>query len=245
LDLQWNDSVFPHHITNMLSDVTYYVYLARKTSVSVLKKFVRSRYKPDEYPPSMQRLYEWTPDECIPEFYTDSSIFKSIHEDMCDLQLPKWADSFDDFIKKHREALESDYVSSRIHLWIDLTFGYKLTGKEGIKAKNVALPLVANDQKYMKHGIKQLFKRPHPQRIIKSIDRELYFTNHYLHKKQLLDQTFSPIEPPENLSSRPMMIYLKNESQLQKTMKKLYEQGIFIILFIYLFIYLFIIVIII
>lgn len=225
LDLQWNDSVFPHHITNMLSDVTYYVYFARKTSVSVLKKFVRSRYQPDEYPISMQRLYEWTPDECIPEFYTDSSIFKSIHEDMCDLQLPKWADSFDDFIKKHREALESDYVSSRIHLWIDLTFGYKLTGKEGIKAKNVALPLVANDQKYMKHGIKQLFKRPHPQRIIKSIDRELYFSKHYLHQKQLLYQSFSPIDPPENLSSRPKMIYLKNENQLQKTMKKLYEQG--------------------
>ncbi|ORX56074.1 hypothetical protein BCR36DRAFT_176834 [Piromyces finnis] len=224
LDLQWNDSVFPHHITNMLSDVTYYVYLARKTSVPVLKNFVRSRYKPDEYPTSIQRLYEWTPDECIPEFYTDPSIFKSIHEDMCDLQLPKWASSFEDFIKKHREALESDYVSSRIHLWINLTFGYKLTGKEAIKAKNVALPLVADDQKFMKHGIKQLFTKPHPQRIVKFIDKELYFAKYYFNRKQLLHQTFSPIEPTENLSSHPM-IYLKNESQLQKTIKKLSEQG--------------------
>jgi len=212
----------------MLSDVTYYVYLARKTSVLVLKKFVRSRYKPDEYPTSIQRLYEWTPDECIPEFYTDPSIFKSIHEDMCDLQIPKWANSFEDFIKKHREALESDYVSSKIHLWIDLTFGYKLIGKEGIKAKNVALPLVANDQKFMKHGIKQLFRRPHPQRIIKTIGKELYFVKYYSQKNHFLDQTISTlVEPSEDLYSSPM-IYLKNESQLQKSIKKLIEQGNYI-----------------
>ncbi|ORX77780.1 hypothetical protein BCR32DRAFT_247684 [Anaeromyces robustus] len=226
LDLQWNDSVFPHHITNMLSDVTYYVYLARKTSVPVLKKFVRSRYKPDEYPTSIQRLYKWTPDECIPEFYTDPSIFKSIHKDMCDLQLPKWADSFEDFIKKHREAFESDYVSSRIHLWIDLTFGYKLTGKEGIKAKNVALPLVTENQKFMKHGIKQLFKRPHPQRIIKNLNKEFYFSKHFANKNKnnILDKIDSPVDSPEDLSSNSM-VYLKNESQLQKSLKKLYEQG--------------------
>lgn len=60
-----------HHITESLSDVTYFVYMARQTSVAILKRVVRSHFEPNEYPVSMERMYTWTPDECIPEFFTD------------------------------------------------------------------------------------------------------------------------------------------------------------------------------
>lgn len=47
--------------------------------------------------------------------------------------LPPWAKgSAREFIRKHREALESDFVSENLHHWIDLIFGYKQRGKVGI-----------------------------------------------------------------------------------------------------------------
>ncbi|KAG0200908.1 hypothetical protein BGX33_010720 [Mortierella sp. NVP41] len=159
------DGPIPHHITDILSDITYYVYMARQIPIPVLCQFVRSKYEANEYPSSIRRLYEWTPDECIPEFYTDPSIFKSIHADMPDMSLPQWAATPEEFIRIHREALESDFVSRHLHEWIDLTFGYKLSGPSAIEAKNVALSLFPGQSEFMKHGIIQLFTDPHPQRV--------------------------------------------------------------------------------
>ncbi|MES1918241.1 hypothetical protein MHBO_000239 [Bonamia ostreae] len=55
-----------------------------------------------------------------------------------DVLLPPWAlGSPKIFIHKHREALESEYVSLNLHKWIDLIFGYKQKGEEAIKNRNV------------------------------------------------------------------------------------------------------------
>ncbi|XP_057424012.1 protein GFS12 isoform X2 [Lotus japonicus] len=124
---------------------------------------VRSVYEPNEYPSTMQRLYQWTPDECIPEFYCDALIFRSIHDGMADLAVPSWAESPEDFIKLHRDALESDRVSFQLHHWIDIIFGYKMSGHAAVIAKNVMLPL-SEPTMPRSTGRRQLFTQPHPIR---------------------------------------------------------------------------------
>lgn len=44
-----------------------------------------------------------------------------------DVELPPWANgSAHEFVRLHREALECDNVSERLHTWIDLIFGCAL-----------------------------------------------------------------------------------------------------------------------
>ena len=87
--------------------------------------------------------------ELIPEFYAgDGSFLKNDRNvplgstqsgrRLHDVTLPPWCASPADFVKRHREALESDYVSQRIHLWIDLVFGPK---QRSIEDDNVFHPL--------------------------------------------------------------------------------------------------------
>ncbi|KDO24135.1 hypothetical protein SPRG_22262 [Saprolegnia parasitica CBS 223.65] len=74
--------------------------------------------------------------ELIPEFYylpefllNTNRIELGIKQngDVVDnVVLPPWAHgSAHEFIRLHRAALESDYVSAHLHEWIDLIFGYK------------------------------------------------------------------------------------------------------------------------
>ncbi|VFQ80423.1 unnamed protein product [Cuscuta campestris] len=86
--------------------------------------------------------------ELIPEFFYLPEFLenrfnlelgeKQSGEKVGDVVLPPWAKgSAREFIKKHREALESDYVSENLHHWIDLIFGCKQRGKAAEEAVNV------------------------------------------------------------------------------------------------------------
>jgi len=64
--------------------------------------------------------------ELIPEFFMEYTDFlvnvrkldlgtRSNGKRVDHVSLPRWANSPADFLKKHREALESDYVSNNLH----------------------------------------------------------------------------------------------------------------------------------
>ncbi|XP_050372767.1 protein GFS12 isoform X2 [Argentina anserina] len=164
LDFTYSTSEFPHHVSDeCLSELAVCSYKARRLPLSVLRMAVRSVYEPNEYPSTMQRLYQWTPDECIPEFFCDPQVFSSIHAGMIDLAVPSWADGPEEFIRLHFEALESDRVSCQLHHWIDITFGYKMSGQAAVAAKNVMLPLSESTMP-RSVGRRQLFTEPHPMR---------------------------------------------------------------------------------
>lgn len=132
--------------------------------------------------------------ELIPEFFYLPEFLenkfsldlgeKQSGEKVGDVMLPPWAKgSVREFIRKHREALECDYVSENLHHWIDLIFGYKQRGKASEDAVNVFyhytyegnVDIDSVTDPAMKASIlaqinhfgqtpKQLFQRPHAKR---------------------------------------------------------------------------------
>ncbi|KAG6969768.1 hypothetical protein JG687_00003006 [Phytophthora cactorum] len=57
--------------------------------------------------------------------------------DVNNVVLPPWAPSPEDFVMKNLVALESEYVSTNIHHWIDLVFGCTQRGAAAVEANNV------------------------------------------------------------------------------------------------------------
>jgi hypothetical protein len=75
--------------------------------------------------------------ELVPEFFCcptfllnlndlDLGVFKD--KQIGDVELPPWAPRAVDFIYKHREALESPYVTAHLNDWIDLIWGWRQEG---------------------------------------------------------------------------------------------------------------------
>ena len=81
--------------------------------------------------------------ELIPQFYSDPAFLRKERgvplPPWCeDVVLPPWAGgSNTEFVRQMRAALESDFVSAHLHLWIDLIFGSKQQGAPALKANNL------------------------------------------------------------------------------------------------------------
>ncbi|XP_023703751.1 neurobeachin-like protein 1 isoform X2 [Cryptotermes secundus] len=114
----------------------------------------------------------------------DLGLLQGTKERVNDVILPKWASSPEDFIYKHRKALECEYVSQHLHEWINLIFGYKQKGPKAVEALNVfyycsyegAVDLDAISNPVEREALEgminnfgqtpsQLLKEPHPQRL--------------------------------------------------------------------------------
>ncbi|KAJ6252193.1 beige/beach-related [Anaeramoeba flamelloides] len=152
----------------------------------------------------------------LPEFLINSNNFdfgkRQNDSKVNDVELPPWANgSPEEFIRIHRQALESEYVSEHLNEWIDLIFGYKQRGKEADKADNVFYYLTyegAVDIDKISDPIKkkaiitqieyfgqtpiQLFKKSHPKRKLlnnenKNNNNNLSSTKTYLPKEMQLN----------------------------------------------------------
>lgn len=86
--------------------------------------------------------------ELIPEFFCGNGDFLNNIDDLelgrrhtgdrlDNVELPPWAKRPQDFVRKMRKALESEYVSNNLHNWIDLVFGYKQKGQAAVDANNL------------------------------------------------------------------------------------------------------------
>ncbi|KAF5859341.1 hypothetical protein ETB97_002952 [Aspergillus alliaceus] len=79
----------------------------------------------------------------LPEFLVNSNkydfgVLQNMTTAIDSVELPPWAKGDPRiFIAKHREALESPYVTQNLHHWIDLVFGCKQKGESAIEAVNV------------------------------------------------------------------------------------------------------------
>ena len=134
--------------------------------------------------------------ELIPEFYylpdflTNRNNFdlgtKQSGEPLNFVHLPPWAKNDPrEFIRVHREALESDLVSANLHKWIDLIFGFRQQGEAATESSNVFhhlfyegnVDIFSIDDPMQRNATigfinnfgqipKQLFKKAHPAKKI-------------------------------------------------------------------------------
>ena len=105
-------------------------------------------------------LAHWLAAECEQVPAAWHSMMMSLWKHNCELELQA--------LLSCRAALESERVSSMLHHWVDVTFGYKLMGNAAVAAKNVALAGAASGSNCVK-GRAQLFTKPHPARVSISV----------------------------------------------------------------------------
>ena len=203
--------MYGSHYSTMVGVVLH--FLVRMQPYAALHKEMQNGHfdVPDRLFSSIPRSYHHNTTqlsevkEITPEWFTTPDMFRNINnfdfgltqdgEVISDVELPKWAKTAEEFVKIHREALESDYVSEHLHEWIDLIFGYKQRGHDSIEACNVfyyltyygAVDLYAITDETLRKATElqiahfgqvplQLFNTPHPARKVTGKEANLPIT---------------------------------------------------------------------
>ncbi|CAN0185716.1 unnamed protein product [Ectocarpus sp. 12 AP-2014] len=139
-----------HHGTHYSTSAYVMWFLMRLEPFTSLHIHLQARgtYLGDGRFDKADRLFQSLPDayrscthnpgdvkEAIPELYYLPELFvnatgfdlgctQATGKPVGDVELPRWAHGDPwEFVRRHREALESEHVSLRLHRWIDLVFG--------------------------------------------------------------------------------------------------------------------------
>ena len=160
--------------------------------------------------------------ELIPEFFYLPELFVNLNnynfgtregtgEKVNHVHLPPWAkgDPYV-FVAKHREALESKYVSQYLHNWIDLVFGFKQRGEAAIESTNVFHHLSYHGSKDLDR-IKDQLERAATIGIIHNFGqtpRQVFARPH--DKRDVIDKKDEVLQSVRSLVQKPLAIYGKS-----------------------------------
>jgi hypothetical protein len=193
LELQGTGVHFPNYVSNISSTIFYLVRLEPFTTREI--EFQGGRLDSADRTFSSVALTQAmmvtsgtsSSLECVPEFYHFPEMFENLNRvafpraascPIDSVALPPWAKSSEHFVWKLRRALESPYVSSHLHEWIDLIWGFRRSGQPAFEKYNIFGEY--HPEQYMEDAVAfngmmgilhncgiaptQLFTRPHEQR---------------------------------------------------------------------------------
>ena len=182
---------------------------------------------------------------------TEETSKKGKLKEIQEVVTPKWCDNNPyNFIKKHREVLESYEVSNNLNKWLNLIFGSKQKGAEGNKIKNLyncqtyedyekvfdQLPLDEQDIacRMLEFGVtpNQIFKNDASQRKINldsKIKSKLFFNTLENYKQNQINNvaiknnlSFEEVKGIMNLNSAKRIYYFPKDKNSENLKNNIY-----------------------
>jgi hypothetical protein len=140
--------------------------------------------------------------------------------------LPRWSNNDPKlFVKLHRQALESRYVSENLHNWIDLVFGFKQRGKAAVDSLNVFIHITyegevdldAIDDPILQSATlsqinnfgqtpTRIFSKKHPQKLVPEVVKK---SNEMVLIESTSLSWHNHLNPPLTVVGAPKFILLK------------------------------------
>ncbi|CAL6031481.1 Conserved_hypothetical protein [Hexamita inflata] len=184
----------PHHVGGPgVTELTLFCYLARRTPLKLLKKYVRPRFVAKQYCETIQSLHSWTPEEICAEYYTDYRVFTTDFQEF--KTDPEFEHIFNsenilknvelngmtakDFVTWHLDQLNSYPL---LHNWLDLVFGPQHSGIRAFSCGNQPMSQTLQPFGMLNESYK-MFTETHPIKL-QDID---YLKDNKIHSVVTID----------------------------------------------------------